>query len=168
MQVVVETPTQRVRVSLDAAVAAPMVGADLLLRVHPQIAVGVFHQPEVWRFVDEDAVVERLHGTPLHEPIGKDSALVHLAVVIRVFQHADPAHRLQVRFRVGEIAHVFRILDHPEAAVRIPVDRNRILNEGFGGHELHPVAGRQVEMLDLVRGRERWGCLRRLLHARRP
>ena len=118
--------------------------------------------------MDEDAVVERLHGTPLHEPIGKDGALVHPAVVIGVFEHADPAHRLQVRFRVREIAHVFRVLDHPKTAVRIPVDRNRILNERFGGHELHAVAGRQVEMLHLVRGRERWGCLWRLLHARRP
>ena len=114
------------------AVPAPQAGADLLLGVHPQIAVGVFHQPDIRRFVHEDAVIERLHGTRLHESIREDGALVHPAVVVGILEHGDPADRIQIRFRVREIAHVFRILDHPESAVRIPIDRNRILDERFG------------------------------------
>ena len=53
-----------------------------------------------------------------------------------------------------DVAHEAGQLDGPEAALGIPVDRDRILNQRLAGHQLEAVAGRHGERLQRVGGRE--------------
>ena len=168
MQIVVETPLEAVGVAFDASFPAAVVGADQLLGVHLQVAVGVVHQPDVRRLEHQDPVVEGLDRPCLNEPIREHRPLVHLSVVVRVLENDDAADGIEVRLRRLEVRDVFRILDHPHAAVRIPVDGDRILDEGFGGHELRVKSRRQIELLHLVFGRQDRRVVGRLLNAGRP
>jgi hypothetical protein len=97
-------------------------------------------------------VVERLDRPRLNEAVREHGALVHLAVVVRVFENDDATDGIEVRLGRLEVRDVLRILDHPHAAVRIPVDCNRILDEGLGCHELRVKSGRQIELLHFVFG----------------
>jgi hypothetical protein len=75
---------------------------------------------------------------------------VHPSVVVCVLENGDASDRIEVRLRRLKVGDVFRIFDHPHAAVGVPVDGDGILHEGFGGHELRPKSGRQIELLHLV------------------
>jgi hypothetical protein len=152
MQIVVETPHEAVGVAFDASFPTAVVGADQLLAVHFQVAVGVVHQPDVRRLEHQDAAVERFDRPRLNEAVREHGPLVHLAVVVRVLEHDDASDGIEVRLRRLEVRNVFRIFDHPHATVRIPVDGNRILDEGFGRHQLGVKSGRQIELLHLLFG----------------
>ena len=45
----------------------------------------------------------------------------------------------------GDVGHEARHLDDPQAAVRLPVDGDRILHERFAGDQFEPVARREME-----------------------
>ena len=155
-------------VAFDAAFPPAVVGADQFLGVHLQVAVRVVHQPDVRRLEHQDAVVERLDSPRLDEAVSEDRSLVHLSVVVRVFEHGDPPDGVEVRFGRLEVRHELRILDHPHTAVRVPVDGNRILDEGLACHDLHVEARRQEEMLHLFFGRQHRRLVGRLLDTGRP
>ena len=168
MQIVVETPLEAVGIAFDASFPAPVVGADQLLGIHLQIAVCVVHQPDVRRLEHQDPVVEGLDRPRLNEAVGEYGALVHLSVVVRVLENDYAADRIEVGLRRLEVRDVLGILDHPHTPVRIPVDRDRILDDGFGGHELRMESRRQIELLHLVFRREDRRIVGHLLNASCP
>ena len=140
---VVDAPHEAIGQVLRIAAAA-VIGADQLLRVGAEVAVGVMREPEVGRCGHEDAVVEHLHGARQHETVHEDRGLVHPAIPVRILEHDDAAYRavlagaLQVRH---EAAH----LDDVHAAVGIEVDGDGILHERFRRHEFQAVSGQQVK-----------------------
>ena len=73
------------------------------------------------RLGDEHALVEHLQGPRQDEAVDEDGLLVHLAVAVRVFEHADAAGRLAL-VRGGQVLHVSDQLDDPHA---VPSDPSR-------------------------------------------
>ena len=67
-----------------------------------------------------------------------------------------------------DVGHVSRHLDHPHAALAVPVDHDRILHERLAGHELDPIAGRHREPLEGFLGRQRRRVFRHLLKSGGP
>ncbi len=140
---------------------------DELLAIGAKIAVRVLEQPEVRRLRDEHAAVEHLQPARQDEAVLKNGALVHAAVVVRVFEHDDLADRLVLAFRV-DVGHVARHLDHPHAAFAVPVDHDRVLNQRLAGDELDAIAGRHGELLERLLRRQRRRVFGHLLKSRRP
>ena len=114
---VVHRPEQAVGVVLDAAVRVAVGVDDEVLGVGLEVAVGVFHQPQVRRLADEHAVIEHLQGARHRQLVGEHGLLVHRAVAVRVFQHADPVERL-ARVPPGRVGQEGQHLEHPQPAVR--------------------------------------------------
>ncbi len=94
VDVVVERPQQAVRVVLDVRFSSPVLIRNELLAIGPQIAVGVLKQPEVRRLCDEHAAIEHFQPARQDEAVLKHRALVHAAVVVRVFEHHNLADGL--------------------------------------------------------------------------
>ncbi len=151
---VVERPEQAVRVVLDGRLPPAVLIGDQILRIRLQIPVGVFHQPEIRRLADQHAVGEHLERPRQDEPVGEHRAFVHLPVGVGVLEHDDPAGRL-VLVRSLDVVHVAGHLDRPEAAIGVPVDEDRILNQRLAGHELDLVPVGHEEGLHFVGGRAR-------------
>ncbi len=141
--------------------------ADKLPGVRLQIAVRVPHEPEVWRFANENAVCEHLEGARQHELVGKDGAFVHHAVVVRILQHREVVNRLARVHRVclrREAGH----LEHPHAAVGIELDPDRVNHERLFRDELRVVTRRQDHRLQLLFGGQHGRLLGCLRDPRRP
>ena len=92
-----------------------------LLRVHPQVAVGVAHQPEIRRLADQHAAVEHLQRarrgsgrrrTPSACPSCRRGSVSSSTTTRPIGS--------QVRLRRGEIRHEARHLDDPQPARRHP------------------------------------------------
>jgi len=164
MDPVVDAPEKAVGVALDAGFSAPVPRAHQFLGIHLQVAIGVAHQPDVWRLQNEDAVVEDLHGTRLHEAVGEDCPLVQLPVVVGVLEHDDAPDGIQIGLRRLKVADEFRIFDDPQPTIRIPIDGNRILNERLARHEFDVIARRHEERLQSIRRGKRRRFVRHLLH----
>ena len=143
VDVVVERPQQAVRVVLDVRFLSPVLIRDELFAIGPQIAVGVLKQPEVRRLRDEHAAIEHFQPARQDEAVLKHRALVHAAVVVRVFEHDNLADRRVLTLRV-DVGHVAGHLDGPHAAVAVPVDHDRVLNQRLARDELDAIAGRHV------------------------
>jgi hypothetical protein len=120
-----------------------------LFRIRFQIAVRVLGEPQMRWLADQHAFVEHLEGARQDKAVHEHGLLVHLAVVVSVFQYADSSDRLALA-RCGQVSHVPPFLDDPHAAIRIPIDEDRLLDHGFAGHKLNVVAGRHVERIHLV------------------
>ena len=168
MDPVVESPVEIVRVFLDATLTTAVPVRHELAAVGMEVAVGVVHQPQVWRLPDQHAVFQHLESPCEHETVGEDGPLVHGAVMIGVFEHHHSADRVHVRFRRDERLDESWHLDDPDAAVDIPVHHHRVLDEGLAGDEFEPVARRQDEGLQRLGWREGRRVERHLLHWRRP
>ena len=165
---VVEAPVKAVGVLLDACFPGPVERGDLLLLVHPEVAVGVVHQPGVRGLADEHALVEHFQRPRQDQAVGEHGPLVHLPVVVHVLEDDDAADRLHVGLGRREIRHEARHLDRPQTPRRIPVDDDGILDHRLAGHELEVIARRHVEGLQGVGGRQRRRLIRDLLDAWRP
>ncbi len=153
-----------VGVFLDPSFATTVPVGHELTRVGVEVAVRVAHQPQVWRLADEHAVFQHLDRPRENETVGEDGSLVHHAVMVRVFEHHDPANRIEVRLRRGQRLDESGHLDHPDAALRIPVDHDRVLDQGFTGDEFETVARRQRERLKCLSWREGRRLWPHLLH----
>ncbi len=152
---------------LDVGVEPAVGVGDQFLGVGAQVAVGVASQPEVGRFADEHAAIEHLQRSRQYQLVEEDRLLVHLPVVIEIFEDADASERLALAGR-GDVAHVAEHLDDPQPAVGIRVDEHGLLDHRLARHQLDVVAGRQKECLHLVLGREDGRVGRRGMQARRP
>ena len=119
----------------------PYLIGDELLAVGVKIAVGVAGEPQVGRFGDEHAAIEDLQRARQDQLVEEDGLLVHLAVAVAIFEHADAAERL-VLGRCGDVLHIADHLDDPEPALRIPVDEDWLLDHRFAGHELDVIPRR--------------------------
>ena len=100
------------------------------------------------------------------EPVGEHGLLVHHAVAVGVFQHADAIERL-LRIAPGHVGQERRHLDHPQAAVGIEVHEDRRVDERLRRDELDVKARRQRERSHLLLGRQR-DRLRHRWFRRRP
>ena len=89
-----------------------------------------------------------------NETVGEHGSLVHHAVMVRVFEHHDPANRIEVRLRRDQRLDESGHLDDPDAALRIPVHHDGILDQGFTGDEFETVPRRQGERLQCLSWRE--------------
>jgi hypothetical protein len=165
---VVDRPIEAVAVALDASVPQPVLVRHHFLRVDLQVAVRVAHEPQLAWLADEDPAIEHLERAGQYQPVRKDRALVHHAVVVRVLEHRDVADWIQIGFRCLQIAHVPGHLDDPDPPLEIPVHHDGILHERLAGDELDVIARRHVEALHGVGGRQHRGLVRDLLHAGRP
>jgi hypothetical protein len=157
-----------VRVLLDSGLAPPVLRGHQLLRVHPQVAVGVAHQPDIRRLPDERAAIEHLQRSGEDQPVGEDRAFVHHAVVVRVLEHHDAADRVHVGFRCGKVGHEPGHFDDPEAALGIPIHPDRILDERLARDQLEAIPGRDRERLHRVGRGQRRRLRGHLLHAGWP
>ena len=133
------------RIRVETAV---LVG-DERFRIHPQIAVGIAHQPRVRWLADKHAAVEDLHRARQNQAVGEHRALVHPAVAVLVLQHDDAADRI-VLVLATDVAHVAGHLDDPESSLEIPVNRHRILNQRLARDQLDGIPGREVKRLQRV------------------
>ena len=164
---VVERPHQTVGVVLGACLPLAVRVGHQLLGVGAQIAVGVARQPEIRRLGDQHAAVEDLQGARQHEAVEEDRPLVHLPVIVHVFEDDDPAGGIAFRGR-GEIGHEPRHFDRPQPSVRIEVDQDRILDHRLRRDELEAVAWRREDGLHGRGGSEHRGLFRHVLERRRP
>ena len=164
---IVEPPQQGIGVHLDVGLAAPVAGGDEVFPVAPEIAIRVAHQPDVRGLAHEHALLEDLHRQRLDQAVGEHRAPVHGAIAVRVLEHDDAADGLVLAGRL-DIAHVAGQLDGPESSSRIPVDRDRILDERLARHQFEAVAGRHGERSERLRRREDGSPRRDRLHGRRP
>jgi len=128
---------------------------DQLFRVHLEIAVGVVHQPQVRWFRDEHAAIEDLDRPRQDEAIGEHGSLVHPAVTVDILQHHDASDRF-VFVGTGEIRHESGHLNHPQPALEVPVERDRLLDERLARDQLDAIPGRHVEALERPVRRKRW------------
>ena len=152
---------------LDVPLLVAVAVAHQGLAVRLEVAVGVTRQPQVRRLADQHALVEHLQRARQDQPIDEHRLLVHPAVAIGVLEHADAAERRALVGR-GEILHVAEHLDHPHAAVGVPVDRDRVLHHRLARDQLGVIARRQKERLRFGLGRARRRVIRHLLQPRRP
>ena len=109
---------------------------------------------------------EDLQGARHQQLVGEDGLLVHLAVSVRVLQHADPVEGL-ARVPPRGIRQERQHLEHPQPAVRVEVHQDRRLDHRLRCDELEAVSRRQRERLHRFLGRERDRLLHLLL-GRRP
>ena len=164
---VVARPIEPVGVVLRVPIPPSELIGDQRLRIRAQIAVGVAHEPDVRRLADQHAMVEHLERPRQDQPVGEHRPLVHPAVAVGILQHDDAADRV-VLVAPGDVVHVAGHLDRPQASLRIPVDRDRLLNHRLARDELDVIPGRHVEALQRVGGRQRRRAGRDLLNAGRP
>ena len=150
---IVEPPQQGVGVHLDVGLAASIGCGDEVFPVTPEIAIRVAHQPDVRGLAHEHALLENLHRQRLDQAVGEHRAPVHDAIAVRVLEHDDAADGLVLAGRL-DIAHVPGQLDGPESSSRIPVDRNRILDERLARHQFEAVAGWHGERSERLGRRE--------------
>jgi hypothetical protein len=156
MHPVVERPEQRVGVVLDVRLTAAVGIGDRLFRVSLAVPVGVLHVPEVRRFRHQHPFVEHFQRPRQYEAVGEDRPFVHPAVAVGVLERDDAAGRV-VLVAGADVGHVARHLDRPQPAFLVPVDDDRILDEGLARHELEPVTRRQRHRRELLRGRQDGG-----------
>jgi hypothetical protein len=152
---------------LDVTQLGAVAVADEFLGVGFQIAIRVARQPQVRWFTDQHAFVQHLERTRENEAVEEDGLLVHLPVVVRVLEHADPANR-RAFVGGGQILHVSEQLDDPHAAARIPIDEDRVFDHRLACHELDVIARWKKERLHLRRRRQRRGILVDRLQTTRP
>ena len=164
---IVEPPQQGIGVHLDVGLAAPIGCGDKVFPVASEIAIRVAHQPDVRGLAHEHALLEDLHRQRLDQAVGEHRAPVHGAIAVRVLEHDDAADGLVLAGR-PDIAHVAGQLDGPESSSRIPVDRNRILDERLARHQFEAVTGGHGERSERLRGREDGSPRRDGLHCGRP
>ncbi len=151
---VVQRPVESVRVVLRVDFEDTVPVGDQLLRIHPQITVGVVHQPGVRRLPDQHAAIEDLDGPCQLQAIREHRALVHPSVAVQVLQDDDPPDRI-VLIPTGDVGHVAGHLHRPQPALRIPVDRDRLLDHRLACHELEVIARRHEEGFQRVLRRQR-------------
>ena len=168
VQAVVESPIDAVRVPLDASLQPAVQVRHQLLGIDAQVAVRVAHQPQAPGFADEHAAIEHLQRPRQHQSIREHRPLVHLAVVVGVFEHHDIADPIQVRLRRIEVPHEAGHLDHPQPAFEVPVHHDGILHQRLARHQLEVIAGRHEERLQRLGRRQRRRLVADLLHSRRP
>jgi hypothetical protein len=152
---------------LDVRVETAIRVGDELLRVGLEVAVGVLHQPEIRRLANQDTMIEHRQRARKNESVREDRPLVHRAVVVGVFEDDDSTDRIVLPGRL-DVVHITRHLDDPEAAVGIPVDDDRILNERLARDQLETVTRRHVDRRELLRGRTNRRFIGDGLYARRP
>ena len=136
-----------------------------LAAVANAIAIRVLGKQDLGDVGDEDAVFPRHQTRRMPQAVEEDGGLVVHAVAVRVLEDLHPAglqvgHPLlpdlavagRLARRKGVVAH----LHHPEAAARVPVEIDRILDQRFVGDQT-----RLVARLDLQGGQGGLGRHRR-------
>ncbi len=104
-------------------------GKHHALHVGAAVAVRVFQVEDVRCGGDEDAFLEAHDAVREHEPLGKDRALVRLAVAVRVFEESNASRRLRVEG-------VARHLHHEDAAPLVELHGHGRLDVGLGNEGL--------------------------------
>ena len=128
--------------------------ADLCPAVGFQVAVAVLAEPQPGRFEHEHAAFHERERARHREPVEEHRAAVGAPVGVGVLEHDDAAHGVAFAAAL-DVAHVSLVLDHPEAAVGIEFEEDRVLHQRLGGEKLEAVAGCDAEGLQGVGGRQR-------------
>ena len=102
------------------------------------VAVCVACKQDVRSGADEDAVAPRHHAVGERKAIEKNGGVVVPAVIITILQPADAPPVLPIAVKAKRIV---GHLGDPQPPTRIPLERNGIKHQRFGGHQLDPVAG---------------------------
>ena len=129
------------------------VGAQPPLLVASIVSGRVAAEPEVLRFGDQDTLGQHPHGAREDEAVGEDAARVHPAIPVDVFEQSDLSDGA-LFVSPFDVPHVAAHLDHVEPTPIVPVDRDRIDDEGLRGDQLDPEALRDTEGLERFVGLE--------------
>jgi len=121
--------------------------------VTAQIAVGVLAEPEMRRFLQEEAALHERERAWHDQLVKEDGGFVGASVAVGIFEHDDAADRIAFT-AAFEVAHVALILHHPDASVGIKLEEDRVMHHRLGGDQFDTVAGRKAEGLQFVGGRE--------------
>ena len=125
---------------------------QLHLAVGDKIAIGVACLPQRGRLTDQRAAIcQHLEGARQHQLVGKHGALVVNPVIVGVVQHDQAVDRLQAVFH-GQIVRPARQFHHPQPAIAIMFDQDRILDQRFGGDQLDGIARRHGKAFQRVGG----------------
>ena len=127
------------RISLDRVIARH--GTFL---VALEVAVCVAAKPEVGWLGHEHAAAHERKGAWHNEAVEKHSAFIHAAVAIGILEHDHVARFLQLAPAV-DVRHVAAHFEHPEPAVGIEGDLDRILHERIGRDAFDAKTGLQPE-----------------------
>ena len=153
--------------AIDPSVESPAeaVGAELLVAfeesadedgplVRLAIAVGVAQPEDLGSGGDDHAVAPGDEAGREAEAFGEHRGLVGATVTVGVPQDPDPA----ARFAAAVEAHrVIGHLDDPGVAGDVPVDRDGVEHERFGGDEVDGESVRHMDPGEGFAGRERLG-----------
>ena len=174
---VVEEARGRIRHVLGLSAARAVCAVHLLLQVGDTRALRVLHKPHHGRLRDEHAAIHAQDRARQDEAVGKDGALVHLPVAVRILEHDDAAERLVLALAL-DVLHVAAHFADKEASLFIPTLRNWRLDHRLSGDELDVETLRDFERLQLLLRGERLRrrelefnlkCLRpRVLRMQRP
>ena len=116
------------------------------------VAVRVFQKKHVRRAGHDEPALPRHHPIGESESVGKNRALVHAPVAVRVFEHGDDARRFLPRFRPDGIAAIFRD-EQPPALIES--DRARRGDQRLCGDQLHAQCRvTELERLERIVGRK--------------
>ena len=139
---------------LGVGVADAPAGQHDLTDVGLVVAVGILEEDEVRGLSDDHAAVHEDEARRDVEMVGEDRELVGLAVAVGVFADLDAVIALLLVFL--HAMRVIRGLADPEAAARVPRERDRLHDVGFGSeeHQLH--VGRHLGSLHAALDGERF------------
>ena len=127
--------------------------ASTLRRVGFPVAVFVAQIDDVPAVGDDHAVFDENAGGAMAEAFGEDRHFVRVAVAVGVFEDLDLV--LSAAGLVGNVVRVAETLDHPSAALGVPVDGDRIDDHRLAGEKHQFGAGGNLGVRGAVCGGQR-------------
>jgi hypothetical protein len=117
---------------------------DQLFVVGFAVVVGVAHEPEIRRLCDQHAIGDECEGAREDQSARELGALVHAAIVVRVFERGDRADG-RVFADAVHIGHVSAHLDDPHSAIGRDADGYRVEQQRIARDNLDLEAGRDAQ-----------------------
>ena len=109
-----------------------------------QVAVRVATKPEVWRFGHERAAAHERQRARHHEAVEEHCPLVHSAIAVSVFENDHIAHLVGFADAIN-VWHVAAHLDHPDSAIGIERDLNRVMHQRLDSDQFEAETGLEFE-----------------------
>ena len=129
-------------------------GGQHLAGVGFSVAVLVAQIDDVPAVGDDHAVPYKHAGGAVTQTFGEDRHLVGAAVTVGVFEDLDLV--LSAAGFVGDVVGVAETLDHPRAALGVPVDGDRVDDHRLAGEQDQPGAGGDLRVRGAVHGGKRF------------